>query len=366
MPVATARGVRETVVPFTAGDGLACNVVHVEGEHAPTRGPVLLVHGAGVRANIFRPPAPLTLVDRLLAEGFDVWLENWRASIDLPPTRWTLDQAARYDHPAAVSLVLRETGAREMKAVVHCQGSTSFVMSAVAGLVPEVTTIVSNAVSLHPVIPKLAAFKLHYGLPLFGYLADWMNPQWGLAAPTVPAKLIRLIVNATHHECDNPVCKQVSFTYGGGFPSLWSHENLDDATHEWIKREFGPCSVAFFLQMGRCVRRGHLVSVEGLPDLPSDYLSSPPKTQARMAFFAGEANLCFLPESQVRTFEYFRALQPARGHTLHVIPGYGHLDMFIGTHAARDVFPRIVEELTREDAAPPRDEGPISPPCGTC
>ena len=40
-----------------------------------------------------------------------------------------------------------------MKAVIHCQGSTSFTMSAVAGLVPEVKTIVTNAVSLHPVVP---------------------------------------------------------------------------------------------------------------------------------------------------------------------------------------------------------------------
>ena len=72
-------------MPFKAGDGLDCNLIHVQGDKAPTRGPVLLVHGAGVRANIFRAPVAKSLVDVLVECGYDVWLENWRASIDLPP-----------------------------------------------------------------------------------------------------------------------------------------------------------------------------------------------------------------------------------------------------------------------------------------
>jgi len=139
---------RETIVPFVAGDGLQCNLIHVQGEKSATKGPVILVHGAGVRANIFRAPIPVTIVDDLVAHGYDVWLENWRASIDLAPNLWTLDKAAVYDHPAAVATVARETGADKMKAIVHCQGSCSFMMSALAGLVPQVDTIVSNAVSL--------------------------------------------------------------------------------------------------------------------------------------------------------------------------------------------------------------------------
>ena len=152
----------DEIVPFTTGDGMMANLVHAVADTPPTRGPVLLVHGAGVRANIFRAPVAADLVDVLLADGFDVWLENWRASLDLHPTQWTLDQAARYDHPQAVDTVLDLTGADEVKAVIHCQGSTSFMMAAVAGLLPKVSTIVSNAVSLHPVVPALARWKIEY------------------------------------------------------------------------------------------------------------------------------------------------------------------------------------------------------------
>jgi poly(3-hydroxyalkanoate) synthetase len=147
---------QERVVPFTAGDGFQCNLIHVQGERSPTRGPVILVHGAGVRANLFRAPVETTIVDALIDDGYDVWLENWRASIDLPPNEWTLDKAALYDHPAAVKTVVEQTGSDEVKAIIHCQGSTSFMMSAVAGLVPQVKTIVANAVTLHPVVPKFS------------------------------------------------------------------------------------------------------------------------------------------------------------------------------------------------------------------
>src|SRR3954453_10372795 len=155
-----------TVVRITAGDGRPLPVAPVEGERRPTRGLVLVVHGAGVRAELFRPPTSTTFVDALIRAGYDVWLENWRASIDLPPTEWTLDQAAVHDHPVAVREVAARTGADDIKAVVHCQGSTSFVMSAMAGLTPQVSPVVSNAVSVPPVIPPFSEFKIKRMLPL--------------------------------------------------------------------------------------------------------------------------------------------------------------------------------------------------------
>ena len=339
-------GLKERVVPFTAGDGMECNLIHVQGDSAPTKGPVLLVHGAGVRANIFRAPVQETVVDYLVDRGYDVWLENWRASIDLPPNPWTLDQAALYDHPQAVKKVAEETGADEMKAIIHCQGSTSFMMSAVAGLVPQVKTIVANAVSLHPVPPLAARAKIKFMLLGVAGLYPYLNPQWGLHAPTLPAKLVSLLVRLTHHECDNAVCKHVSFTYGVGFPTLWAHENLNDDTHEWVKQEFAQVPRNFFKQIQRSIDAGHLVSVEGKKELPESFVEAPPQTDARVALFAGERNLCFLPESQVRTHEYLDSITPDY-HTLNIVPGYGHLDIFMGKNASTDVFPLIEGELER-------------------
>jgi hypothetical protein len=307
---------------------------------------VLVVHGAGVRAELFRPPLPRTLVDALIDDGWDVWLLNWRASIDLDPVPWTLDQAAAHDHPAAVAHVRSATGADRVKAVVHCQGSTSFIMAAVAGLLPEVDTIVSNAVSLHPVIPAVSRFKIGRVAPVIGHVLPHISPAWGDRPEGVPARCVAGFVRATHRECRNAVCRMVSFTYGSGRPALWSHANLDEATHDWIRGEFAEVPMTFFAQMNRSVRAGHLVPAGDAEGLPPSFVGRAPRTDARIVLLAGEDNRCFLAESQRRTFDFLNHHRPGCD-SLHLLPGYGHLDVFLGRRAATDIFPLILEELAR-------------------
>lgn len=342
-----ATQLQERVVPFTAGDGMALNLINVRGSSAPTKGPVMLVHGAGVRANIFRAPVERTIVDALVDDGYDVWLENWRASIDVPANEWTLDQAAVHDHPAAVQAVVADTGATDLKAIIHCQGSTSFAMSAAAGLVPEVSTIISNAVSFHVAVPWWSRLKGRFATPIVGSVMHYLDPGAGDRPPDVWAKAITLGVRASHHECDNIVCRLVSFTYGSGFPALWRHENLNAETHdEFIPREFGKVPLSFFRQMARCIRHGGLVSQRPTPGLPDDYLAQPVKTDARFVLFAGRHNDCFLPASQEATWRWLDAQRPGV-HALHVLDDYSHLDVFFGQRAATDVFPLMLSELAR-------------------
>lgn len=138
---------------------------------------------------------------------------------------------------------------------------------------------------------------------------------------------------ATHHECRNPVCKHASFAYGAGFPTLWRHENLDDATHEWLKGEFAHVPMSFFTQMRRCVKAGHLVSMGRQAARPADFIAQAPRTDARFVFLAGERNECFRAESMARTFDFFERHAPGR-HMFQQLAGYGHLDVFIGQAAA--------------------------------
>ena len=342
-----ATALTETVVPFQARDGFGLNLLHVTGPAEPTRGPVLLVHGAGVRANIFRAPVQQSIVDVLVANGYDVWLENWRASIDFEPNQWTLDQVARNDHPAAVERIVAETGADSIQAIIHCQGSTSFMLSAVSGLVPQVRTVISNAVSLHPIVPRLARAKLKLLLQFAAPAYPYLDAQWGRNAPSLRAKLVTSWVRLTHHECDNLVCRLSSFIYGIGFPTLWEHENLNEETHAWLANEFAHVPQTFFGQISRSISDGRLLPDAPDATIPADIASREPQTDARFSFVSGELNRCFVPKSQQQTFEQFNAYAPDR-HSLHVIPGYAHLDIFMGQHASRDVFPLLLSELERD------------------
>jgi hypothetical protein len=188
--------------------------------------------------------------------------------------------------------------------------------------------------------------KAAVAVPMLSALTPYVSPGWGLKAPTLLAKAVTGFVRLTHPECDNTVCRMVSFVYGAGFPALWRHENLNAETHEWLKHEFAEVPMSFFRQMAKCIKRGNLVSTGEFPQLPADFVARQPQTDARFAFFAGDKNLCFLPESQQRTFEYFQRHRPDF-HSLHRYPTYGHLDVFMGMNASNDIFPTMASELER-------------------
>ena len=51
------------------------------------------------------------------------------------------------------------------------------------------------------------------------------------------------------------------------------------------------------------------------------------------------------PPSQRKTYDHLERHQPGR-HTLTIIPGYAHADVFIGRRAHVDVFPGILTALS--------------------
>jgi hypothetical protein len=342
------RGVHGEVVTFRAGDGLPLRLQHFRGEAEPVKAPVLLIAGTGVRGAIFSSaPQPTTMVDALVADGYDVWVEDWRASIDFPPLEYTLDQAAVFDHPAAIRTVRSLTGAETIKALVHCQGSTSFTMSALAGLADDVRTVVSNAVSLHPVVTRRSRRKLSLLMPVASRVYDGADPQWAVRPPTPLRKALAAWVRLRQPKCDEPACRMSNYVYGSARDVLWLHSNLDTATHHWVAREFGYVPFSFFRQILASVKAGHLVPADDLPALPRSFPDASPPAGQLWTFVAGEQNVCFTPESQRRSHAWFRQ-RTAQDHGLSVLPGYSHLDVFFGRRAAEETFPHILNGLNRE------------------
>ena len=164
-------------VGFLAGDNLPLNLKHLPPPPGPTttKGPVLMVGGTGVRANLFNPPTAKTLPQMLHENGFDAWILNWRSSIDLPAVKYTLDDAAVQDMPFAVKEVIKHTGADAVKAVIPCQGSCAFMMAITAGLIPGVSVVVSNSAALHPIMPRPARIKLLLAVGLLRRMEVTLN-----------------------------------------------------------------------------------------------------------------------------------------------------------------------------------------------
>ena len=102
------------------------------------------------------------LTEYLYAEGFDVWLLDWRASPLLPAARTSFngDTVARFDYPAAQDVVRRVTGVEDLHWIVHCVGSITFFMSRLLGAV-DPKSIAAMQVAVDTIPPLLTGVKMN-------------------------------------------------------------------------------------------------------------------------------------------------------------------------------------------------------------
>ena len=325
----------------TTSDGLQLRLTRYRGGK---KGPVILSHGLGVSSSIFSlDTIDTNLLEYLFAQGYDVWLLDYRASIDLPASRtqFTADDVAQKDYPAAVEAVRRVTGAATVQMVVHCYGSTTFFMAMLAGL-QGVRSAVCSQIATHIVAPAMTRFKVGLHLPevlqavgvdsLTAYVdrhADWKDRLFDLALRCYPV--------ASDERCTSSVCHRITFMYA----PLYEHAQLNMLTHETLHETFGIANMRAFEHLALMTKTGHLVTATGdeayLPHL--DRLAIP------ITFIHGERNACFLPASTEQTYELLRQHNGTGLYRRHVIPEYGHIDCIFGKNAVTDVYPLILQQL---------------------
>jgi pimeloyl-ACP methyl ester carboxylesterase len=333
---------------LTTPDGVQILLTRLRGG---SKGPVLLVHGLSVSSEMFTlPEVDQSFASFLIEHGYDVWLLDWRASIKLPLVQFSLDDAAINDHPTAVGAVLAETGADSLQAVVHCMGSTSFFISRSLGLLPDVRSIVSSQVSLHARVPAVTEAKAMLHVPEalddLGFAA--LSPDRDPVHPVFQSLWGRAL-DLIHHECSSTECHRLSFMFG----LLYQHANLKPETHARLNQLFGPCNMTMFRHAAQLARHGTLRRYDhgtdenlrryGQPEPPTALV--PEQFKLPITLVSGDANRTFLPESTQLTYDWLVAHNGPSGYSRKLVPGYGHLDAWLGVHGSRDAYPMILESL---------------------
>jgi cholesterol oxidase len=329
------------VYAFPAKDDVPLRLTRYQGG---PKGPVILSHGLGVSSLIFSiDTIDTNLLEYLYAHGYDVWLLDFRDSIDLPAsnTQSTGDDVATKDYPAAVNKVREVTGAKDVQMVVHCWGSTTFFMAMLAGL-EGVRSAVCSQIATHVVAPTLNKIRTGLHLPEFldklgikSLTADvdthahWWSKLYDEGVDAY-AELLK-------DRCDNPVCHRITFMYA----PLYEHAQLNDATHDALHEMFGVANISSFEQIALCTRKGHIVAADGA----EAYLPHLERLAIPLCFIHGGSNECFLPESTEITYNLLREKNGNDLYTRHVIPGYGHIDCIYGRDASRDIYPLMLEHL---------------------
>lgn len=331
-------------------DGKSLRLTRYNANGAAGKGPVLLTHGLGVSSLIFTiDTIDTNLTEFLVERGFDCWLFDFRASIDLPYARerWTADDCARFDYQPAVDHIRRTTGAPSVSVVAHCFGATTFVMSVLGGYLTGVRSAVISQIATDVLVPFFPQRLLAYlRLPaLFDLLnVDYVNARAttedGFANRVLDA-LIRVAVPFQREERSrNATSNRITALYG----QLYETDQLNALTFEsGLAEMFGEANIDAFKQLALLARRTVLVDANG-NDVYMPYLE---RMAFPVTFIHGAANACFKPESTAMTMARLTARNGGRFYERHVIPNYGHIDCIFGKNAAIDVYPRIGEHLER-------------------
>jgi len=329
--------------PFETSDGKVLQLTRYRGGR---KGPLLMVHGAGVASSIFSTDLIETnLLEAMYASGYDCWLLDYRVSIALPHSEEPSngDQIAAIDHPEAVRYIREATGSGTIQAMVHCYGSTTFFMAMLRGL-QGVRSIVASQIACDVVAPTLTKLKSGLHLPsvlrllgvdsLTAYTdanTDWKEVLYD--------KAIELLPLPVEERCDSAVCHRISFMYG----LLYEHSQLTQRFHDYLHELFGVLNTDTFEHLAMIVRKGHLVSSTG----DDVYMPHLERLNLPICFIHGANNACYLPESTRLTFDKLCDANGRAHYTRHVIPDYGHIDCIFGKNAARDVYPLILQHLDR-------------------
>lgn len=340
------------------------------------KGPVVLAPGISTIAQSFAVQTTTqSFVDALVADGYDVWLFDYRGSPqggkynDYAP--YDIDDIADNDWPWAVDLVLQETNASDLQIVGHCVGALTAQMALLKGTITkaQVRNMISSQLTVHPVTNWFNLLKadvhlaqaIYKGLPkaLAEAIGKFMGskdiekalsgmPVINMVAPvpsddntfdTIFDMMMYSVPFPNGEPCNSPTCHRIFGIYG---PSYF-HENLNLETHNAIKDMFGKVSVKSFEQLGAMFAAGHAISARGR-DI---YLPHFENLDFPNHFIAGAQNTIVLPGSSLRTVEWLRNSMPASREKFSrkVYKGYGHMDTFIGKGADVDVYPDLVAVL---------------------
>ncbi|WP_131742344.1 alpha/beta hydrolase [Actinomadura roseirufa] len=353
----THRGVDDaeiSVHPFATTDGLGLNLTRFRREDCDDV--VLLVHGLTTSSDMYVMPEHDNLVNFLHDAGFgDVWALDFRMSgrfpYDTETHRYTLDDIAHFDHPAAMAELRRHIGDRRVHVITHCLGAVTFSMALFAGTVTDIATLTCNSVSLIPRTPLWSRMKLLGAPPLLEYVLGlpFLDPRFGNAPFLTRGWMISKAIAPFHRTCDEPACHVLSLMWGGGKP-IYTHRKMSPVTHGRLPDLFGACGVHYYRHVHKMVKAGRAVKYDRHDrrhaGLPYDYLSRAADVTTPILFLTGDRNHVFT-DSNIVCHHTLESITPGL-HELQVVPGYGHQDAFMGARAAADVFPHVLDFLKRK------------------
>ncbi len=326
-------------------DGWRLGVRHYRPQHPdPNKLPVILCHGLGLNATFW------TITDNhlpmeLTSRGYDVYVFDIRGSgenahlgrcdrinklIRETPFRergerqWNVDDLVRYDVPAILKYVRRETGQDRVNWVGHSLGGMLIV----------------PYLELDPHADRIANFV---GMGSTIILAE--TPQWDMLRANRALRALSLFASPGR------LGRPLKYYRPPGMDLIdrfyYSNENVDPETvsrfYGYTLEDTGPGALH---QLDPYLEFGHMVSA----DRTIDYAALLGRIKTPTLLVAGEGDIMSDIPSTELMYQALGSSDKALmefGKSHGQVADYGHCDLVWSRHAPREVFPPLIDWLDR-------------------
>ena len=318
---------------------------------AGLRGPLLFVHGMNSCGQMWvHDTTTVSWVEYMASLNYDCWTFDWRSSNLLRTAKdYTMDDVAKYDHPAAIEYLCRLTGHADVIVFALCVGSGTLMQSLLAGYVnpKRIRALVAHQVALHCVVPIITRIKSATGLTRVLHklkvTVSMQNSE--TLTDRLFAKLAGVSCAATSHVyCNVDACRRMGFVFG----QIVDHARVSPAAHEAMHEFVGLATPRPFMHLQKWLKHERLVPDQGDTDF---YLPKCPEAAKRKVAekLAGIPILCvdsgnsqvWRLETMQRSYDLLRAALPEQDVRYITFEGRGHLDLLMGIAVHEEVFPFI-------------------------
>ncbi|KAM7209212.1 hypothetical protein V8F20_000550 [Naviculisporaceae sp. PSN 640] len=376
-------------IPIYASDGV-CTRMHIwEPTAYPDNNPaniknLFMIPGASVDHNIFAlPTIRFNAVNYFTRAGYRVFVTVHRiGQLMIAENNWTTYDA-RLDIRACLEYIRKNyilpssdpsnPSSSKIYTIAHCMGSVAFSTGLLDGTIPAswILGITCSQVFMNPIWSTINLAKItHAGpIPLDKLYTKLSGGTW-FSCSTSPQdgyfqclinQLLRLYPHESRREiCNNAACHRTSFVFG----RCWNHDNLNEATHRQIDRFFGGVNMRLLNLLMKQGLEGYVMKND---DQGFEKLTTEENIQRLKGIpfllFHGRDNAVLSPEATERTYEILCDTFGSNGvntgngndgktelggdYKRRVVPGYGHLDGWMGRNAWKDVYPFVREEVDR-------------------
>lgn len=346
-------------VDVVASDGVCSRMhiwepTHVPGNDAKEVRNLFMIPGASVDHQIFAlPTIPYNAVNYFARAGYRVFVSVHRiGQLMMAGSTWTTFDA-RLDLRACLEHIRRTQGPDKVYTIAHCMGSVAFASGLLDGTIPAswILGITCSQVFMNPIWSPTNMAKAVAGPIPMDRLYALFAGSW-FSCSTAPNdtlvqralnQLLRLYPQPRREMCSGAACHRTSLVFG----RCWNHANLNEATHRQVDRFFGGVNMRMLALLMRMGRDGHAMS-----NAPRHDRLTTPGNVARLRgipvlLWVGRDNAVLSPEATERTYETLCAMFEDGEYRRRVVPGYGHLDGWMGRNAWKDVYPFVREEVDR-------------------